>query len=158
VEYGNATVLDSAFLTNSAHFGGAVYVAASGNLVMQGSPTSSPFASKLQANGNSATEDGGGIYKRDGKLKIAHAGITVNRAPMQTLLAGYGGGIYSTGTLTLTNGVLYKNEGRYGAGVFVGDTATGTKAAIDHTSFRSNMSGNLGGGLYSNSVTTAITV
>src|SRR6266545_873144 len=33
VEYGNATVLDSAFLINSAHFGGAVYAASNATLV-----------------------------------------------------------------------------------------------------------------------------
>jgi len=158
VEYGNATVLDSAFLINSAHFGGAVYAASNATLVMEGSPTSTVFASKLQLNGNSATEDGGAAYNKGGTLTIRNAVLTVNRTPMQTLLAGYGGAIYNDGTLTLTNGVFYKNEGRYGGGVFVGNSATGAKATIDHSSFLSNTSGNLGGGLYTNDATTAITV
>jgi predicted outer membrane repeat protein len=157
VEYGSATVRDSAFVSNSAHFGGAAYVAASGALVLQGSPTSSVFASKLQVNGNSATEDGGALYNKGGALTIANAVITVNRAPMQTILAGYGGGIYSEGTLTMTNGLLYKNEGRFGGGVFVGNSAS-ARAEIDRISFRGNLSGSLGGGLYTNSATTAITV
>ena len=158
VEYGNVRVLDSAFLINSAHFGGAVYAASNATLVMEGSPTSTVFASKLQLNGNSATEDGGAAYNKGGTLTIRNAVLTVNRTPMQTLLAGYGGAIYNDGTLTLTNGVFYKNEGRYGGGVFVGNSATGAKATIDHSSFLSNTSGNLGGGLYTNDATTAITV
>jgi hypothetical protein len=109
-------------------------------------------------NSNSATEDGGAAYNKGGTLTIRNAVLTVNRTPMQTLLAGYGGAIYSDGTLTLTNGVLYKNEGRYGGGVFVGNSATGAKAVIDRSSFLSNISGNLGGGLYTNDATTAITV
>jgi predicted outer membrane repeat protein len=157
VEYGGASVTDSAFVANSAHFGGAAYVGALGALTMQGSPTSTIFASKLQVNGNSASEDGGAIYNT-GVATIANAVITVNRAPMQTILAGYGGGIYSNGTLELTNSLLSRNEGRFGGGAFVGNNAATARAVIDRTSFRSNMSGSLGGGLYTNNATTAITV
>jgi predicted outer membrane repeat protein len=157
VEYGAATISDSAFVANSAHFGGAAYVGMNATLTMVGSPTVAPFPSKLQLNANSATEDGGGLYNKGGTLTIDNALLSVNRAPMQTILAGYGGGIYSDGTLTLTKSVVFGNEGRFGGGVFVGNSTT-AKAVIDHTSFRNNKSGSLGGGLYTNNATTVITV
>lgn len=159
VEYGTAAVRDSVFLFNSAHFGGAVYAALdNATVTLEGSPTSTPFASKLQLNANSATEDGGAFYNKSGAMTINNAVVTVNRTPMQVALAGYGGAIYNEGVLTLTNSIVSKNEGRYGGGVFVGNNATGARAVIDHTSFLENVSGNLGGGLYTNLEATAITV
>ncbi len=159
VEYGTAAVLDSVFLFNSAHFGGAVYASLdNATITLEGSATGTPFVSKLQLNANNATEDGGAIYNKRGVVTINHAVVTVNRTPTHTPLAGYGGAIYDESVLTLTNSIVSKNEGRYGGGVFVGNNATGARAVIDRTSFLENVSGNLGGGLYTNIETTAITV
>jgi predicted outer membrane repeat protein len=159
VEYGTAVVRDSVFLFNSAHFGGAVYALNDNAIVtLEGSATGTPFASKLQLNANSATEDGGAIYNKHGVVTINHAVVTVNQTPTQVPLAGYGGAIYNESVLTLANSIVSKNEGRYGGGVFVGNNATGARAVIDRTSFLENVSGNLGGGLYTNIETTAITV
>jgi hypothetical protein len=158
IEYGDATVLDSVFLGNSGHFGGGVYTTSNATLVMEGSFTSTPYASKLQLNGNSASEDGGAIYNRGGKLTLYNAVLTVNHTPMQTALAGYGGAIYNEGTLSLTYGVLSQNEGRYGGGIFVGNSQAGAQAAIDRTLFLNNASGNLGGGLYTNLVSSTVTI
>jgi predicted outer membrane repeat protein len=152
------SVLDSVFLSNSAHFGGGAYVGPSASLEIQGSRTSSIFASKMQLNANSASEDGGALYNKGGTLTIDSAVITVNRTPMQTLLAGYGGAIYNEGVLSLRNSIVSQNEGRYGGGVFVGNSTAGARADIDHVSFRLNTSGNLGGGLYTNGDTTTITI
>jgi predicted outer membrane repeat protein len=159
VEYGTAIVRDSVFLSNSAHFGGAVYTARdNAATTLKGSASSSPYASKMQLNANAASEDGGAIYNKGGAISIDSAVITVNRTPTQTALAGYGGGIYNEGVLTLTNSILSQNEGRYGGGVFIGNNPTGASAMIEHTSFLSNVSGNLGGGLYTNLITTTLTV
>jgi predicted outer membrane repeat protein len=159
VEYGTATVLDSIFLFNSAHFGGAVYAANDNAMVtLEGSATGTPFASKLQLNANSATEDGGAIYNKRGLMTIDNAVISVNRTPTQTLLAGYGGAIYDEGVLTLTNSIVSGNEGRFGGGMFVGNNSGGAQAVIDRAYFLNNTSGNLGGGLYTNIVTTTITI
>ncbi len=159
VEYGTAAVLDSVFLFNSAHFGGAVYASfADATVTLAGSPTSTPFASQLQLNANTATEDGGAIYNKSGVIAINNAVITVNRTPTNTLLAGYGGAIYNEGVLTLTNSILSGNEGRFGGGAFVGNNPAGARALIDHVSFLRNISGNLGGGLYTNIPTTTITI
>jgi len=158
VEYGNARVRDSAFLFNSAHLGGAVYASYSNALItLEGSATDTPFASALQLNGNSASEDGGAIYNRSGIVDISNAVLTVNRTPTQTLLAGFGGAIYSGGVLTLTQSIVARNEGRFGGGVFVGNSSS-ARAWIDHTMFLRNVSGNRGGGLYTNDATTLITI
>ncbi len=159
VEYGTAIVRDSVFFANSAHFGGAVYAAPNNaSITLEGSASSSPYAGKLQLNANTASEDGGAIYNKGGAISINSAVITVNRTPTQTPLAGYGGGIYNEGVLTLTNSILSQNEGRYGGGVFVGISVTGARASIDHTLFLRNVSGNLGGGLYTNLITTTVTI
>jgi predicted outer membrane repeat protein len=159
VEYGTAFVRDSVFLSNSAHLGGAVYAAPNvATISLEGSASSSPYASKMQLNANTASEDGGAIYNKGGAISIDNTVITVNRTPTQTLLAGYGGGIYSEGVLTLTNSIVGENEGRYGGGVFVGNSPTGARAMIDNTIFLNNISGNLGGGLYTNILTTTVTL
>ena len=158
VEFGNVAILDSVFLTNRAHFGGAAYASSNNAVIsLQGSPTNSVFASKMQLNGNSATEDGGALYNKDGTLSINNAVITVNRTPTQTALAGYGGAIYNGGVLTLTNAIVSNNEGRYGGGIFVGNSVT-AQAVLDHVFIARNISGNLGGGLYMNTLTTTVTI
>ncbi|HLF25435.1 MAG TPA: choice-of-anchor Q domain-containing protein [Anaerolineae bacterium] len=156
-ENAQLTLRDSAFVGNLAHFGGALYASPNGVLTLSGTTTGSLFTTQLQFNSNAATEDGGAIYNK-GNLTANNILLTVNRTPTQTLLAGYGGGIYSDGALTLTNGLLQGNQGRFGGGLFVGNSATNIQAVIDRVSFISNLSGSLGGGLYTNSDTTAITV
>jgi predicted outer membrane repeat protein len=159
VEYGTAVVRDSLFLLNSAHFGGAAYVLYdNAALTLEGSPTSTIYASQMQLNANSATEDGGALYNKRGALTINYAVISVNRTPTQTLLAGYGGAIYNESILTLTNSIVSGNEGRFGGGMFVGNNADGARAVINRAYFLNNTSGNLGGGLYTNIVTTTITI
>ena len=126
--------------------------------VAQGSPTDSLFASKMQLNANSASEDGGALYNKGGELTINNAVITVNHTPTQTILAGYGGAIYNEGVLTLTNSIVSQNQGRFGGGVFVGNSIAGARAVIDHVSFRLNTSGSLGGAVYTNIETTTVTI
>mgnify|MGYP005853455277 CR=1 FL=1 len=129
----------------------------SASVTLDGSATDTPFASLLQLNGNSATEDGGAIYNREGVVTLNNAVLSVNRTPTQTLLAGFGGAIYSGGALTLTQSIVARNEGRFGGGVFVGNSSS-ARAVIDHVLFLRNVSGNRGGGLYTNDATTVITV
>jgi predicted outer membrane repeat protein len=150
------TVTDTIFFGNLAHFGGALYASTNSAVTMAGLPASSVFASKLQLNGNSATEDGGAIYNK-GAMTIDYAAITVNKTPTQSLLAGYGGAIFNAGALTLTNAIVSRNEGRFGGGLFVGNSEA-AQAVIAHTSFIRNISGNLGGGLYANTLTTTIAI
>jgi predicted outer membrane repeat protein len=150
-------IVDSVFLGNSAHFGGAAYVGPTARLDMQGTTANPIFSSKLQINGNSATEDGGALYNKGGTLVLTNAIITVNRTPTQTVLAGYGGAIYNEGVLTLTNAIVSKNEGRFGGGIFVGNSVT-AQAVLDRVFVTRNVSGNLGGGMYMNTLTTTVTI
>jgi predicted outer membrane repeat protein len=152
------TIDDSLFFGNSAHMGGAIYTAPNAALTLNGSPTDTPYASKMQLNSNSATEDGGALYNKGGALAITNTVLSVNRTPRQAALAGYGGAIYNEGTLALTGSVVAKNEGRYGGGVFVGNNTAGVQATIDRTAFIENSSGNLGGGLYTNINATTVTI
>lgn len=156
---GNAahvTVRDSVFFGNLAHLGGALYTSPSGVLSLDGSHTSSIFASQMSVNNNRSTEDGGGIYNT-GHLSINYTVLSANRTPTQTALFGYGGGIYSNGVLTVTGSVVASNEGRYGGGVFVGNAAN-ARALINRGVFLSNISGNLGGGLYTNDATATVII
>jgi predicted outer membrane repeat protein len=73
------------------------------------------------------------------------------------LLAGFGGAIYNAGELRLTNAIVAQNEGRYGGGVFIGNS-NAARAVIDHVQFQRNVSGNLGGGLYTNILTATVTI
>jgi len=152
----HVTVRDSQFFGNIAHFGGALYTSPNARLVLEGTPTSSIYSSQLSLTNNRATEDGGGIYNT-GNLSVERAVISANRTPTQTLLAGYGGGVYSNGVLTVTRSVVSSNEGRFGGGMFVGNSSN-AQAVIDRGVFLSNLSGSLGGGLYTNIVTTTITI
>jgi predicted outer membrane repeat protein len=142
------TVRDSQFFGNIAHFGGALYTSPNAQLILDGTQTSSIYSSQLSLTNNRATEDGGGIYNT-GNLSVEGAVLSVNRSPTQTVLFGYGGGIYSNGVLTVTRSVLSANEGRFGGGVFVGNSSNAL-AVIDRSVFLSNISGNRGGGLYAN--------
>lgn len=159
VEYGTAAVRDSVFLGNSARLGGAVYVESNATVTMAGSPTVSPFPSPLQLNANSATWDGGAIYNVDGVMTIDNALLTVNKTPTQTLLLGFGGGIYNSGVLTLTRSTLSRNEGRFGGGLYFGGGSPTARGWIEGTLFRRNLSGGRGGGMYvSGPVSASVTV
>jgi predicted outer membrane repeat protein len=150
-------IIDSTFIGNSAHFGGAAYVGSTAVLTMLGTPTQFVFGSKLQINGNSSTEDGGALYNNGGALAIQNAIITVNRTPTNTVLAGYGGAIFNKGVLTLTNAVVSQNQGRFGGGIFVGN-GNAAQAVLDRVLVARNISGNLGGGIYMNTLTTTVTI
>ncbi len=153
------TVIDSVFLGNHAHFGGAAYVGADAALTLHGTGTGSIFTSALQLNGNRATEDGGALYNNGGTLAIDGALITANQTPTQTALAGYGGAVFNTGALTLARSHLSQNQGRYGGAVFVGGEGQGAaQATLDHVTFKLNTAGSLGGGLYTNNALTSVTI
>jgi predicted outer membrane repeat protein len=143
------TVKDSTFFGNRARFGGAIYVATDAAVNLLGSPVAPPLPSAMQLNANSAVEDGGAIYNDIGILTIDNAGLSANVTPQDTLLAGFGGAIFSTGTLRLSRSTLFRNEGRFGGAIYIGMAArTVAAATIDRTRIKLNASGNLGGGLY----------
>jgi predicted outer membrane repeat protein len=106
--------------------------------------------------GNTANETGGAIYNL-GTLDISDAIFTQNKTVTNTIAIGYGGAIGNLGVMTLTRGFFDNNDGRFGGAVFVGGTSN-ARATIANTTFNQNRASQLGGGLYTNAETTAITV
>ncbi len=151
------TVIDSEFVTNTAHLGGAIYVSTTAGLVMQGSPEASITSSRLQLNANVASQDGGAIYIDDGGIAmIDRAVLSSNRTPTNTV--NFGGAIMSGGQLTLSNSVVSYNVSRYGGGIYAGNGGA-ARALINRTKFLSNTSEISGGGLYaSTGATTIVTI
>jgi Chlamydia polymorphic membrane protein (Chlamydia_PMP) repeat len=146
------TVVDSAFVGNSAQFGGAIFVREGGIARLFGGGPS------LQFNANSATLSGGAIYNfGGGTLNIVNAGFVGNSAP-RTFGAGEGGAIANKGTLTLNNSRFRGNEGRFGGAVYAVSGTTGGHATISHTTFSENIAEISGGGLYAGGSTTVATV
>lgn len=150
-------VVNSVFLSNRSHLGGAAYVGANAALTLRGTTTDSLFTSGLQLNGNSSTEDGGALYNAGGALAIDGALITANQTPTQTVLFGYGGAVFNSGVLTLTRSLLSQNQGRFGGALFVGN-GPAAAATIDHVTFKLNVSSSRGGGMYTNTDTTQVTI
>jgi predicted outer membrane repeat protein len=105
---------------------------------------------------NSASDTGGAIYNL-GALDISDANFIQNKTVTNTIAIGYGGAIGSLGVMTLTRGFFEDNDGRFGGAVFVGGTSN-ARATIANTTFNQNRASQLGGGLYTNAETTAITV
>jgi len=102
---GSHQVTDSSFVQNSASStgntnGGAVYIG-TGDLTV----TRSTF------NQNSTTTSGGAIYA-NADLSIYHSTVVGNTANSNSFENGYGGGIYFTGsnTLTIGNSIVSGNE------------------------------------------------
>lgn len=151
------TVIDSVFLGNVAHLGGAAYVGPNAAISLQGTPSDSIFSSKMQVNGNRSSEDGGALYNAGGALAIDGSLITANSTPTQTALFGYGGAVFSSGVLTLTRSLLSQNQGRFGGALFIGNGAN-PQAVVDRVTFKLNVSGSLGGGLYANTATSSVAV
>ncbi|MDM8530022.1 choice-of-anchor Q domain-containing protein [Anaerolineales bacterium HSG25] len=158
-------ISDTHFLSNTASYGGAVYVDSDSQLVVghernpafNVNPHSSEFI-------NNSADQGGAIYN-DGKLWLKETDLTLNTAQQ-------GGGVYNNGSdgfvdmgtrlfnntatadgagvyqgggkLRLWNSMLYRNNAVNGAGVTV---VTGT-AEIYHNSFHANIATGQGGGVY----------
>jgi predicted outer membrane repeat protein len=147
------TFTDGTLSANSAQTGGALYISPNGSATLVGSSDN-----PVSITSNSSKFDGGAIYSEAGTLNIAHANVIGNKTPTSTIGIGYGGAIASLGTMTLSDGYLALNEGRFGGAVFVGGSLAAAQATIDHTIFSQNTAGSLGGGLYTNVETTTITV
>lgn len=126
---------------NSAVYGGAISVASSGSLSIDGNVTiSSNTASKgnkeeIEKNTNSKRYDadtqaaGGAIHVGGGTCKLQNVALEGNSAPN-----GSGGAIAHTGgTLTITQGVAFSDNQSYGAGGAIvswsGFTAKGTSGS-----------------------------
>ncbi len=130
------TVLDSTFTSNSARFGGAFYVRAGAALDLGDSTVT----------GNSAVIGGGSLYVvADGAASLDNTQVLANSISgnLGTMSGSGGGGIYSAGTLAITNSTMSTN----GAGVYNGGAIAlgGGLLSTDTTVFDGNTGTNGGG-------------
>jgi predicted outer membrane repeat protein len=106
------------------------------------------------------TEGNGGAVYNQGRLtseRNVYLGNSTTVDPNATL-RGYGGAIASFGPISLTNDSLHSNSSRYGGGLFVGEAGSTTHARVSATTFTRNEAVYSGGGLYTSSDTTILTV
>lgn len=106
---------------------------------------------------NQAGDDGGGIYAANGVVSVTRSTISNNRALGQTEIAGLGGGIRFSGSLTMTGCTISGNGGIDGG---AGIHSTGASSAI---LTQCTISGNIarspestGGGIYANGGSVAL--
>jgi hypothetical protein len=105
--------------------------------------TDSTISGNTNASANST--GGGGISNRNGTATIIDSTISGNTNYTNatgTVYDAPGGGIFSTGALTLTNSTIAGNTGSLGGGVYVSGTAT-----IEDSTISGN-TGQTGGGAY----------
>jgi predicted outer membrane repeat protein len=134
---------DGALFGNSAQSGGAIYLLAGSVVTLTGQ-------AGLVFSGNSALWDGGAIYNNNGRLWLSHVELNANTTPMDSLALGYGGAIFSFGTLFITDSYLSHNEGRFGGAVCACAADPTAAATIQNTTFALNTASVFGGGFYSN--------
>ncbi|MEP7358116.1 MAG: choice-of-anchor Q domain-containing protein [Anaerolineales bacterium] len=132
---------------NTAQSGGAVYLMA-GSVVTLSTDTTLIFS------GNTAYWDGGAIYNNQGHLLVVGVELSGNTTPQDSIGLGYGGAIYSSGSLFLFSSYLAHNEGRFGGGVCACGANPISDATIQNTTLLQNTASQLGGGLYSNTDVT----
>jgi hypothetical protein len=94
----------------------------------------------------------GGAVRNDGFLTLDHVSVVNSASAAAPGYGGYGGGIYSSGGLTLTNSNLYNNfASTRGGGIYVEfdecSPPTTTLVLINSTVY-SNSAGEDGGGVY----------
>jgi hypothetical protein len=124
--------------------GGGVYNA--GTLTVSDSTLTSNFA-----------DYSGGAISNTGTLTVSRTGIDNNSADAYDGGAEAGGGIYSEGTLTVTDSDLFVNSAGFGGGIYnLGAmTATNCEFASNHAEWGSfGESGGDGGGIYNGGTAT----
>jgi predicted outer membrane repeat protein len=128
----------------SEHEGGAIYNL--GTLVLNGVT--------VQDNGAYL---GGGVYSDYGSVTTLEGGTIVQKngaSGVGNSSLGSGGGLYSVGTLTVTNTTLNNNRGYYGGGLAI----NGGTASLSNDTIDSNTAEAWGGGLFVNASTGPATV
>jgi CSLREA domain-containing protein len=101
--------------------------------------------------GNSAWGGGGGGIDNGGTVNLTNCTISGNSAPIN------GGGIHNGGTLNLTNSTISGNTATLGTHDNGGGISNeGGTANVTNCTITGNTASNLGGGIYSTSLTTNI--
>ncbi|HTO74631.1 MAG TPA: choice-of-anchor Q domain-containing protein, partial [Thermoanaerobaculia bacterium] len=112
-EGGVLDVVQSTLSGNSSPQGGGIF----SELFIHGA--ASVTLTNATVSGNSASQDGAGVYMQGGTLRLFNATIAGNQilVPSGTSYAGMGGGVYVTADAleTMQNALLGDNTHRYGA-------------------------------------------
>ena len=123
---GNLSVESCTFTNNTAYFGAALYVAASGDLKVNGSTFRN----------NVGVLQGGAIY--------AENKLIVSNSVFENNMAEHGGsGIKATGTTTVTDSVFESNSANFGT-ISANDGLT-----VSNSEFKNNSAGQNGGAIRS---------
>lgn len=131
---GTVTIRDSVISNNVASdVGGAVYAVGNGALTLA--------LSNVEISGNSAGDNGGGLYLYQGSLTIIDSTISNNVAE-----TGTGGGIaFEDGPFTIVSSTISGNTaGDSGGGIWIDDSL----ATISDSTISGNVSGDGGGAIY----------
>ncbi len=135
---GILTLINSVISDNTAnYYGGGVLVSGNGVLTAANSTFSK----------NAANSGGGGVYVPQGSLMLTDCTVTKNSA-------SYGGGIYSSGTVSTLNGsVVSQNTANFGGGIY----APQGSLVLTDCAIKTN-SASSGGGVYINSSGTIVLI
>jgi predicted outer membrane repeat protein len=110
-----ASLVDTDVVENTADFsGGGIWNGANASLTVVGGSISANTAD----NDDDAMGDGGGIYNNKSRVSLQATTVLSNSA------ATFGGGIFSSGALTITTSLLYGNSADDGGALFVEDAAS----------------------------------
>jgi hypothetical protein len=108
---GCLVLVDSAFTSNRAIQGGAIFRSPGVVLTIIGSPTTGPTPTAMQFNSNSAVSDAGAIFAFQSNASITNAAFSQNQTPPDQLLAGFGGAIVNLGgSMNISKGFFFKSE------------------------------------------------
>ena len=130
-EGGKLDIVQSTLSRNTSKTGGGVYseffTTNTAGLVLTNSTLS----------GNSASQDGGGIYADGGQVKLYNATIAANQVlvPLGTAYAGMGGGMYfmSRVGFSARNALIADNTHRYGAALPEPDDCFSSVSSVSYS-------------------------
>ncbi|NLE37833.1 MAG: cadherin-like domain-containing protein, partial [Pirellulaceae bacterium] len=144
IAYGGSLSLDHVVVRNNSSARG-------GGIAVEG-PSSRIFLDSSTVSGNSATQQGGGIYVNGGTLTVVNSTISGNSA------AQYGGGVYSYGSsamASISNSTISGNTAvSYAGGIFNSGVLTVTASTISHNS--ATAGSGFGGGIGNTGTATII--
>ena len=163
------SVVDTKFDSNSAQFGGAIYVTQGSTATFShgnGSSQGPIFIGNVVTNTNSicgasGTCFAGGAIYNEGAVDVGGYEFFGNATPATVPGVGYGGAIASLGRLSVHDDTFLDNVARFGGALFVGSLtgapAGSVQTTIDSSGFFLNTAFKLGGGLYSAGIASVVT-
>lgn len=149
VHSGSGTVVVSggAFDGNRAVEGGGIWTSGDLTITASGAGDATTFTNNV-ATGNDPDQGGGALYATpDGVIVVSDADVTSNVA---SGTSGSGGGVFSAGSLTMSNSVVARNQANRAGG---GIEDAGGSVDLEDVTLRANTIGTAapgnGGGLHS---------